>query len=96
MSSSNNLAVNFYDDKIYNASKGFNYVFLILSCIYMLFFCLGMIVGKVYILEMTFVPQITFLSLVSLEKITPTISSMSFLRYLFGYWYSEDNGTVYA
>ena len=50
MASSNNLAINFYDDSIYNKSQVFNYVFLALSCLYMVFFLIGFIAGKVYIL----------------------------------------------
>lgn len=96
MASSNNLAINFYDDSVYNKSRVFNYIFLALSCLYMLFFLIGFVAGKVYILQMTFVPQVTFLSLVSLENISPTMSSLSYLRYIFGYWYPGDNRTVFS
>ena len=50
MTSSNNLAINFYDDSIYDKSKVFNYIFLALSCLYMVLFLIGFIAGKVYIL----------------------------------------------
>lgn len=45
---------------------------------------------------MAFVFEVTFLSLVSLKNITPTMSSLSYLRYVFGYWVSVDDGTVFS
>lgn len=50
ITSQNNLAVNFYDNSIYNAANSLKYVFLAISCIYMVFFLIGFIAGKVYIL----------------------------------------------
>ena len=41
--------------------------------------------GKLYIVEMAFVPQITFLSILGLKNISPTMKGLSSLKYVFGY-----------
>ena len=51
----------------------------------MIAFLAGFVIGKVYILEMAFVPQVTFLSLIGLNNISPSMAGLGFLKYVFGY-----------
>lgn len=90
------MALNFYDDSVYSSAKGISGVCIFISALTMIFFLIGLIAGKIYILEMAFIIEVTFLSLVSLKKVTPTMSSLSYLRFVFGYWITGDDGTVFA
>jgi hypothetical protein len=62
-----------------------SYLSMALSGLYMVAFLAGFAMGKVYILEMAFVPQVTFLSLIGLNNISPAMAGLSFLKYVFGY-----------
>lgn len=50
MNSLNNMAINYYDDSVYSSAKGIKGVCITLSIIIMIFFLIGLIAGKIYIL----------------------------------------------
>ncbi len=66
-----------------------SYLSMALSGLYMLTFLTGFAMGKVYILEMVFIPQVTFLSLVGLNNISPAMAGLGFLKYVFGYSFTQ-------
>jgi hypothetical protein len=51
----------------------------------MLSFISGLFVGKMYLAEMVFVPQITYLSVIGVSKVSPTMKALGYLKYVFGY-----------
>jgi hypothetical protein len=64
------------------------YLSIIVMALYLLSMLVGFVAGKVYILEMSHVLQLTFLSIVCLNKVIPTFASLSYLKFIFGYNYS--------
>ena len=61
------------------------YLSIIVMALYLLSMLVGFVAGKVYILEMSHVLQLTFLSIVCLNKVIPTFASLSFLKFIFAY-----------
>lgn len=51
----------------------------------MVSFISGLFVGKMYLAEMVFVPQITYLSVIGVAKVSPTMKALGYLKYVFGY-----------
>jgi len=62
-----------------------NIIALILTCLALLLFLLGYFSGKLVGLELITIFQLTFLSLLTIDNLSPTLNSLSFLSYSCGY-----------
>jgi hypothetical protein len=58
---------------------------LVVTCLAILLFLLGYLSAKLVGLELITIFQITFLSLVTLENLSPALHSISFISYSCGY-----------
>lgn len=80
-----------YDDQTYGMGRIVQYLSLVVGLISLLLMVVGLVFGKLYILEMAAVTQITFVSLLCLDNLSPTMTGLSYLRFVFGYIYSENS-----
>ena len=82
---SNNLALNYYDDSSYSLASTVRTVASIFSAAALLVALLAMFTGKLIGLEMIAVFQLAFLSILSMDDMSPVMDALGGLEYSVGY-----------
>ena len=87
LKSKNNLLLKAYDDNVYALARTFSILSVLVVVLYLILFFLGFVAGKIYILEAAAVVQSTFLSLIFIKSLPPTMIGLTNIKYIFGYNY---------
>ena len=82
---SNNAALVFYEDSEYGMAKIVIYLAIMLAVAALLLFLAGLFGGRLIGLECLALVQLSFLSLLSVEDLSATLSELQYLRLSFGY-----------
>lgn len=81
----NNQAFVYYSDEDYQTAKIVKYLSLVCSVFAILLLLIGLFGGRLIGLECAAVIQLTFVSLISVENISPAFAELSGLAYSLGY-----------
>jgi hypothetical protein len=81
----NNAALAYYDDSSYGLANITKYLATFLAVLSVLFTFAGLFGGRIIGLECSGVIQLTFVCLLTLEDLSPTLSSLGMLQYSLGY-----------
>lgn len=92
--SDNNLSLEVYSDDIYSNAKLLEYLAMGSSVLALVLFLFGYFSGKLIGLECVTVFQLTFLSLLTFEDLSPSFGALSRLSYSCGYNLKVQSSTV--
>ncbi|MCB0369344.1 MAG: hypothetical protein KDD45_07790 [Bdellovibrionales bacterium] len=82
---SNNAALVYYSEEDYAMANIAKYLAMFLGVCSVIFFMIGLFGRRLICLECLAAIQVSFLSLLTLEDLSPSFSSLEFLRYSMGY-----------
>lgn len=85
MIASNNQKLSYYEDNVYEKAKIIEMLSTIIGYLSLILMIIGLIVGKLIVIEALAVIQISFMSLITLTNLSPTFSALLPLKLSFGY-----------
>ena len=80
-----NQSLGVYDESTYTMSKAVKYLCYLVDGLVLCLFLAGFVAGKLVALEYAAVVQLSFYSLMCLQKLSPTYNALTNLKYSTGY-----------